>query len=126
MQLKGTYEDKSHVHLVMELCSGGELFDSIVKSGHYSEKQAAAAIRTMVSVVAHCHSMGVIHRDLKPENFLLSDDSTGAAIKATDFGLSAWFKEGGLLKDVVGGLLRCAGARAALVGSALLAVQRLT
>ena len=63
--LKNVYEDKSNVCLVMEVCTGGELFDSIVKRGHYTEKDAAALIRTIVSVVAHCHNMGVIHRDLK-------------------------------------------------------------
>jgi calcium-dependent protein kinase len=47
------------------LLPGGELFDSIVKRGHYTEKDAAALIRTIVGVVAHCHAMGVIHRDLK-------------------------------------------------------------
>ena len=69
--LRGTYEDKQNVHLVMDLCGGGELFDAIIKRGKYSEKDAADLIRTIVSVVAHCHNMGVIHRDLKPENFLL-------------------------------------------------------
>eukprot|EP00967_Tisochrysis_lutea_P044532 scaffold54059_cov19-Tisochrysis_lutea.AAC.7 len=71
---------------------GGELFDSIVKRGHYSERDAAELIRTIVSVVAHCHNMGVIHRDLKPENFLLSDKSPRAQLKATDFGLSSFFQ----------------------------------
>lgn len=59
------YEDKSNVCLAMEVCNGGELFDAIVKKGHYTEKDAAGLIRTIVGVVAHCHNMGVIHRDLK-------------------------------------------------------------
>ncbi len=46
--------------------------------------------------MAHCHSMNVIHRDLKPENFLMADKGDDAAIKATDFGLSVFFKVGGL------------------------------
>eukprot|EP01026_Neomeris_dumetosa_P039070 TRINITY_DN31_c9_g1_i4.p1 TRINITY_DN31_c9_g1~~TRINITY_DN31_c9_g1_i4.p1 ORF type:complete len:498 (-),score=83.19 TRINITY_DN31_c9_g1_i4:347-1840(-) len=100
--LKGAYEDRYNVHLVMELCSGGELFDRIVDRGHYSEKSAAELIRIMVSVVAHCHSMNVFHRDLKPENFLLADPSESAVLKATDFGLSVFFKDGEMFSDVVG------------------------
>eukprot|EP00250_Pteridium_aquilinum_P034259 c7311_g1_i1 orf=634-1257(+) len=71
VELKGAYEDKQAVHLVMELCAGGELFDRIIAKGHYTEKAAAAACRTIVEVVQTCHSLGVMHRDLKPENFLL-------------------------------------------------------
>eukprot|EP01023_Acetabularia_acetabulum_P026032 TRINITY_DN2479_c0_g1_i1.p1 TRINITY_DN2479_c0_g1~~TRINITY_DN2479_c0_g1_i1.p1 ORF type:complete len:551 (+),score=120.55 TRINITY_DN2479_c0_g1_i1:148-1800(+) len=100
--LKGAYEDRYNVHIVMELCSGGELFDRIVEKGHYSEKMAAELIRTIVSVVAHCHSMNVIHRDLKPENFLLADASEKSMLKATDFGLSVFFKPGQQFTDVVG------------------------
>lgn len=34
----------------------------IVAKGSYSERDAAALIRDIVRVVAHCHSMGVMHR----------------------------------------------------------------
>lgn len=94
VQLVGVFEDRHNIHLVMELCTGGELFDSIVSRGHYTEKDAAKVVRTMLKVVDHCHKMGVIHRDLKPENFLLSDKKAGAELKAIDFGLSVFFKEG--------------------------------
>mmetsp|Transcript_22081 Transcript_22081/g.37752 ORF Transcript_22081/g.37752 Transcript_22081/m.37752 type:complete len:598 (+) Transcript_22081:88-1881(+) len=100
--LKNVYEDKQNVCLVMELCTGGELFDSIVKRGHYSERDAASLIRTIVGVVSHCHSMGVIHRDLKPENFLLSDKTKESQLKATDFGLSSFFQEDQMFTDIVG------------------------
>lgn len=102
VKLVNVFEDKRNVHIVMELCSGGELFDRIVKRGHYSEKNAAQIIRTIVEVVQHCHSMGVVHRDLKPENFLLSDDGASAELKATDFGLSSFFKDGVKFTDIVG------------------------
>ena len=51
---------------------GGELFDSIVQSGSYSERKAAGCFRKMVDMLHHCHELGVMHRDLKPENFLLT------------------------------------------------------
>lgn len=100
--LKQAFEDAQYIHLVMELCSGGELFDRIVERQRYTEKDAAAAIRTILKVVAHCHSMNVMHRDLKPENFLLSDTTDRALLKATDFGLSVFFKEGQEFQDIVG------------------------
>lgn len=102
VHLMDVYEDRDFVHMVMEICRGGELFDRIVEMGKYTERDAAAAVRTIVSVVAHCHQMNVIHRDLKPENFLLSDRSPHAVLKATDFGLSVFYREGQLFSDLVG------------------------
>lgn len=49
--LKDTYEDDMAVHLVMELCEGGELFDRIVARGHYTERAAAVVTKTIVEVV---------------------------------------------------------------------------
>lgn len=59
------------MHIVMEVCQGGELFDAIVSAGSYSEKTAAEVFGKMVRMIQHCHDLGVMHRDLKPENFLL-------------------------------------------------------
>ena len=51
VSLKDTYEDDNAVNIVMELCGGGELFDRIVARGHYTERAAAAVMRTIVEVV---------------------------------------------------------------------------
>ena len=100
--VKDAYEDSKAVYLVMELCTGGELFDRIVELGHYSEHKAAQMFRSMLDMVHHCHTLGVVHRDLKPENFLLSAKGDAGILKATDFGLSAFFKDGDELTDMVG------------------------
>ncbi|KAI5601357.1 hypothetical protein POPTR_001G097400v4 [Populus trichocarpa] len=102
VELKGAYEDRHSVNLIMELCEGGELFDRIITKGHYSERAAANLCRQIVTVVHNCHTMGVIHRDLKPENFLFLSTHEDSPLKATDFGLSVFFKPGDVFKDLVG------------------------
>ncbi|KAG6517595.1 hypothetical protein ZIOFF_020991 [Zingiber officinale] len=102
VSLKDTYEDDAKVHLVMELCEGGELFDRIVARGHYTEREAAAVTRTIIEVIQVCHEHGVMHRDLKPENFLFGNKKEKAPLKAIDFGLSVFFKPGERFNEIVG------------------------
>ena len=96
------YEGTKHVYIVMDYCSGGELFDRIVARGHYSERDAAECFRVMMRTLAHCHGLGVIHRDLKPENFVLKTKAENSPIAAIDFGLSSYFEPGQKLHDIVG------------------------
>ncbi|KAK1555660.1 hypothetical protein Q3G72_029660 [Acer saccharum] len=102
VQFRGAFEDRQKIHVVMELCSGGELFDRILARGSYSEREAASICRQIVNVVHACHFMGVMHRDLKPENFLLASRDEDAPIKATDFGLSVFIEPGKVYEDIVG------------------------
>ncbi|CAN4086084.1 unnamed protein product [Withania somnifera] len=102
VKLRATYEDNEAVHLVMELCEGGELFDRIVARGHYSERAAAGVARTVAEVVRMCHANGVMHRDLKPENFLFANKKEHSALKAIDFGLSVFYKPGESFSEIVG------------------------
>ncbi|KAG6633016.1 hypothetical protein CIPAW_12G019200 [Carya illinoinensis] len=102
VKLRETYEDSENVHLVMELCEGGELFDRIVARGHYSERAAASVARTIAEVVRMCHANGVMHRDLKPENFLFANKKERSPLKAIDFGLSVFFKPGERFSEIVG------------------------
>lgn len=50
VQLKEAYEDHVYVHLIMELCTGGDLVDRIMAKGRYTERDAAAVVRTMLKV----------------------------------------------------------------------------
>ncbi|GAU36739.1 hypothetical protein TSUD_318380 [Trifolium subterraneum] len=102
VRIHGTYEDSLYVHLVMEFCEGGDLYDRIVKKGHYSEQQAAKLAKNIVEAVQECHSLGVMHRDLKLENLLFDTVEDDANLKIIDFGLSAFYKPGETFSDVFG------------------------
>merc|ERR1712190_309353 len=70
IKLFESFEDHRNIYLVMELCSGGELFDRIIESGHFTEVQAAILVQQIVKAICYMHENKVCHRDLKPENLL--------------------------------------------------------
>lgn len=90
--LEEVYEDDTHVHIVMEYCSGGELYHRI-GSAHYSERTVASFMRATLRTLAQCHANKILHRDIKPGNFLLSSDDERAPLKAVDFGLATFYDE---------------------------------
>lgn len=82
----------SSTYLVMELLRGGELFDTIVEKGCFTEPEAKRVLRQLLSAVAHCHGLGIVHRDLKPENLLYQDKlgtPNAEVLKLADFGLAS-------------------------------------
>ncbi|GAV61826.1 Pkinase domain-containing protein [Cephalotus follicularis] len=102
VDLKAVYEDYDYVHLVMELCAGGELFHQLEKYGKYSEAEARTIFRHLMQVILYCHETGVVHRDLKPENILFATKAPSSPIKLADFGLATYIKPGESLHGTVG------------------------
>lgn len=102
VQLHAVYEDASTYYLVMELCSGGELFDQIVARGQFSEADAVNIMRSLLDFVAYAHSKHIMHRDLKPENILLTSRDCSAQLKVIDFGTSEFCKPGQRLSKKFG------------------------
>jgi len=88
VELLEFYDNQSHIYLVMELVTGGELFDRIVEKGSYSERDASDLIRQVLEAVSYLHTLGIVHRDLKPENLLYMCPDDDARIMLSDFGLS--------------------------------------
>jgi len=93
IKLVEVHEDEKSIHLVQELCTGGELFDRIIQRGHYTEHDAKQIIYKLLLAVNYCHEKGIVHRDLKPENFIFQSEADDANIKVIDFGLSCMGKE---------------------------------
>ena len=121
------FEDESSVHIVMELCSGGDLAEFVAPTsnmhgdgttGGCSERDAAHIIHAALQVVQRCHAMSICHRDIKLSNFMLvtapigtsngvpGGTSDGASdlptVKAIDFGSAVFCREGEMLTEMAG------------------------
>ncbi|KAI8137759.1 kinase-like domain-containing protein [Fennellomyces sp. T-0311] len=71
VQLLHFSESDDYYFLVMELCTGGELFHQIVKLTYFSEDLARHVIVQVAHGIRHLHEeCGIVHRDIKPENIL--------------------------------------------------------
>lgn len=99
VELKDLFEEDQYVHIVMERCAGGDLFDRVVEDnprrirsinqGMKHEAATANAMRSIIQVVKYLHSKNICHRDIKPEHFLLTTkERETQKIKLIDFGLA--------------------------------------
>lgn len=85
--LRENYTEGGHYYLVLDLVSGGEMFDHLVNLGAYSEAAAARLVREVASALAFIHGLDTVHGDMKPENVMLSSENpSDAVIKLVDFG----------------------------------------
>jgi len=89
IRMETTYEDKSTLYIVMELCTGGELFARIVQRGQYTEQDAAKVVKQILQALDHMHNdNNIVHCDLKPDNILFLDEKEDSPVKIIDFGMS--------------------------------------
>jgi len=82
------YKDVDSFAIVMQLVEGGDLFDRVVKRGHYPESDARDTMVHLLSALAYLHARGIAHRDVKPENILLRTKFSDVDVLLTDFGLA--------------------------------------
>jgi len=93
VDLIDVFETNDMVHMVLEYCSGGELFDVIEKklgsktSYAQDETEAANITEQVLAILYDLHGRGIVHRDVKPENLLLTV-AGGTHIKLCDFGVA--------------------------------------
>uniref|UniRef100_A0A1I7X9H6 Protein kinase domain-containing protein n=1 Tax=Heterorhabditis bacteriophora TaxID=37862 RepID=A0A1I7X9H6_HETBA len=101
IQLHEVYETAGDVILVLELVSGGELFDHVCAKECLDEAEAAAFIKQILLGIKHLHSLNIVHLDIKPENVMLKKRGD-SQVKLIDFGLSRRILPGHTVKDMVG------------------------
>lgn len=94
IQLMEVFETAERVYMVMELATGGELFDRIIARGSFTERDATRVLQMVLDGVKYLHTLGITHRDLKPENLLYYHPGADSKIIITDFGLASSRKKG--------------------------------
>jgi calcium/calmodulin-dependent protein kinase I len=102
VSVKEVFYSKQYVYLVMDIMTGGELFDRIVNKDHYAEHEAKQALREICIAIKYCHDKGIVHRDLKPENILYESPAEDSALKLADFGLATMLKPNQLMNVACG------------------------
>ena len=93
-------EEESESHqkvLIMELCTGGSLFNILDKPINYyglEEIEFMAVLQHLAAGMKHLRDLNVIHRDLKPGNIMKFIGEDGHSIyKLTDFGAARELEE---------------------------------
>ncbi|KAM6943473.1 death-associated protein kinase 2a [Xenentodon cancila] len=101
--LHDVYENRTDVVLILELVSGGELFDFLAQKESLSEEEATRFIKQILEGVNYLHTRKIAHFDLKPENIMMLDkNATLPRIKLIDFGLAHKIEAGVEFKNIFG------------------------
>lgn len=102
-KLYEVFKDKIKYYLVLELSTGGELFDRAVEAGGaFSENTCAAYIKQLLAAMNYLHNHNIAHRDIKPENLLLQSKDEDAPLKLIDFGCAKSFTKGEAMTTSLG------------------------
>ncbi|XP_032386713.1 death-associated protein kinase 3 [Etheostoma spectabile] len=101
--LHDIFENKTDVILILELVSGGELFDFLAEKESLTEEEATQFLKQILDGVQYLHSKRIAHFDLKPENIMLLDkNAPNPRIKLIDFGIAHQIKAGNEFKNIFG------------------------
>ncbi|NWI15263.1 DAPK3 kinase, partial [Crypturellus soui] len=101
--LHDIFENKTDVVLILELVSGGELFDFLAEKESLTEEEATQFLKQILDGVHYLHSKRIAHFDLKPENIMLLDKNVpNPRIKLIDFGIAHKIEAGNEFKNIFG------------------------
>ncbi|XP_071419034.1 myosin light chain kinase, smooth muscle isoform X2 [Pithys albifrons albifrons] len=102
VQCVDAFEEKANMVMVLEMVSGGELFERIIDEDfELTERECIKYMKQISEGVQYIHKQGIVHLDLKPEN-IMCVNKTGTSIKLIDFGLARRLENAGSLKVLFG------------------------
>mmetsp|Transcript_8495 Transcript_8495/g.18054 ORF Transcript_8495/g.18054 Transcript_8495/m.18054 type:complete len:586 (+) Transcript_8495:177-1934(+) len=99
------YEDRRNIYLVMDICSGGTLLETLCQRTRFSESDAASVMRQILSALAYLHQANFVFRDLKTENIMFAKPVQSGEVgnvKLIDFGLCCPFERGTKIMKAAG------------------------
>lgn len=113
MKLFEVIDTRSHVNLIMQLCSGLNLLDYQKKHGEkvkfvnnktwtpiLSEEKVKPIFKQLVSAIDYMHKLGLVHRDLRIENVIINESTN--EVKFIDFGFATSFQANKQLQMIGG------------------------
>ena len=109
IQLYEIFENVDYFYIIMEYCSGGDLFTYLERHQFkLNEERASIIMHKLCASIYYIHQYGICHRDLKPENVLMTSKNENSDIRLLDFGLSKIIGPNETCKEPYGTLTYCA------------------
>mmetsp|Transcript_108152 Transcript_108152/g.312539 ORF Transcript_108152/g.312539 Transcript_108152/m.312539 type:complete len:675 (-) Transcript_108152:93-2117(-) len=97
------FEDFLTLHLVMERCTGGSVYERIMQKQVFTEQESAVLVKHMLEALLPLHERHLYHGCLSPESFRFSSDAPAATLKLADFGLDLKAHRWDASEHLVGG-----------------------
>ncbi|XP_031566034.1 serine/threonine-protein kinase HSL1-like isoform X3 [Actinia tenebrosa] len=99
--LHDIFETKLEFILVLELLSGGELFEFLSEQEYLTEDEAVGFLKQVIEAIEYLHQRSIVHLDIKPENIVLKSEGS-TQIKLIDFGLARELAKGEMVREIMG------------------------
>jgi len=102
IKFHNAYESQDELHIVMELCTGGDLFDEIEHLQRtkaipvYNEQACSKILKQVLEAIRYMHERHVLHCDLKPDNLVYvsppgNEHKGSGQLKVIDFGMARFW-----------------------------------